>query len=92
MTKDEAKSILIKHNEWRLSPLPTNQLTMQLLSNITKAINVAIEALEQSAWQGLTDDEVLKIYMDNNEIESYNDADVIKLYRDFEQALKDKNT
>jgi hypothetical protein len=43
-------------------------------------------------WQGLTDDEVLKIYMDNNEIESYNDADVIKLYRDFEQALKEKNT
>lgn len=42
-------------------------------------------------WIGLTDDEVLKIYMDNNEIESYNDADVIKLYRDFEQALKDKN-
>jgi hypothetical protein len=56
-----------------------------------EAIKACKEALEQPAWQGLTDDEILDMYFQAN-ISPQPARDVIDFIRAIEQALKEKNT
>jgi hypothetical protein len=52
------------------------------------------EALEQPTWQGLTDDEITKVYDDSLIVHSdtHYEFNNFKFARAIEQALKDKNT
>lgn len=43
-----AVEVLKSHNEWRSNPQPTSKLEMQNSRDITNAINIAIEVLEEA--------------------------------------------
>jgi hypothetical protein len=49
------------------------------------------EALEQPAWQGLTDDEIIDMYFQANIYPQPHEF-IIDFIRAIEQSLKDKNT
>jgi hypothetical protein len=71
-----------------------SELNMQKDTFLIKPINACKEALEQPAWQELTDDEVKKVY-DNSLIvhsDTHYEFNNFKFARAIEQALKDKNT
>ena len=84
MTKDEALKMAIEVM-YRNSP------KIGLTQEIEEAINACKEALEQPAWQGLTDDEIIDMYFQAN-ISPQPAKDVIDFIRAIEQSLKDKNT
>jgi hypothetical protein len=59
------------------------------LQTIKRVRNVIAEALNQPAWQGLTDDEINEILEKTPYIEY---GSWIEFAQDIEQELKDKNT
>jgi hypothetical protein len=91
MTKDEALKLAIEVNEWLKIKLWIDSCAADELDKVTNACK---EALEQPAWQGLTDDEISDIYC-HTPARPISNGDV-ELMFDFakaiEQALKDKNT
>jgi hypothetical protein len=63
-------------------------------NELKKALDACILALEQPAWQGLTDDEINEILVnhDLNNVEmAGNHIDVVLLMIHVEQALREKN-
>jgi dTDP-4-amino-4,6-dideoxygalactose transaminase len=94
-TKDEALKMAIE----ALKTCETYNAYEQSFETILveKAINACNEALEQPAWQGLTDDEIDQIIDDvfsKSAIEKngVKTCSVHEGFRAIEQALKEKNT
>jgi hypothetical protein len=90
MTKDEALKMAIEALEDNQHYIAENERhTYVMLYN--EIIDKCKEALEQPAWQGLTDDEIIDMYFQAN-ISPQPAKDVIDFIRAIEQSLKDKNT
>jgi hypothetical protein len=87
VNKDEALKMAIETNNWLKSELWVDMLAGEELDKVTNACK---EALEQPAWQGLTDDEIIDMYFQAN-ISPQPAEDVINFIRAIEQALKEKN-
>jgi hypothetical protein len=87
MTKDEALKMAIEALNDSLTRFSTfNEMQHD-------AIQACIDALEQPAWQGLTDDEITKVYKNSLIVHSdtHYEFNNFKFARAIEQALKDKN-
>ena len=80
MTKDEALKMAIE----ALEDFSTQYARLEPIINACKA------ALEQPAWQGLTDDEIIDMYFQAN-ISPQPHESIIGFIRAIEQALKEKN-
>ena len=83
MTKDEALKMAIE---------ALNDSCGLCGRNYEKKINACKEALEQPAWQGLTDNEKLSSIRKWAENNTMRGQELIGLCDSIEQALKDKNT
>ena len=61
------------------------------MNNIVKQNWNCTMQLKSKDWVGLSDDEVIQIYISDPAIASYDDPQLIKYARAIEQALRNKN-
>jgi hypothetical protein len=89
MTKDKALKMAIEWmDKWHDKEVIVMNVGQRWV-DFSMPINACKEALEQPAWQGLTDDEINELVMDTN-ADIYG-CSIDEFVSAIEQALKQKN-